>query len=720
MRYILFMLVFVVGGVFGYDFNDPTGDEPDSREIDLKNEQHQQYLSEQSKQWIMDAQAQMENEGMLRIWQDNERYAEGLQIPLGFSDDYLQELVKKATTNGAIDATKFRVQKTKNGKLFFVDNKIGTIVDAMTGEYTDAKKVITVKTDANAKNNGIEGALRKYLEAFEERKRLWERIRVPSVENMMIYGLWWVYLDYNPRINNGYGDIEYRLYSCRDVLVDPKAKEKYFENAQYLVLKERMEFKKAVKFLKKYKIAPEKIMQDNDYEYFSQDERYTKEVKGRDRFVTFYKILYKKVYTEEIPLKDNYEGGEWLKDIGEEKIEVEKVYHYEMLYNRHLGVLYHKDVTKYTDQSALEEWQFKAIPYYNKQSRVRLYPYSEVEKLKTIQDIINISESIIMNNARDREKFRAIIHSKLRDEYGQLFEDFVKIGGFLPVDMEALDGKLDDYFKEVKFEETGQDLLKFFEISKESLKDQSIAHESLQGNYPDKGSISGVAVQRLQQANLRKLNYKDVNINWAVTTEARTIYRMISEEFAEPEFVAVDNAKKGEPGRIPIQTTMTLKEYEQFLTEVLPDMDIMQAAEIFEKENDVQYQIGMIDENGRVRTVEEIKAGSSVVYINFLKNIHDEPYAMDIKVNLDFATERDELQELVEYAELWKSGGLALIEYYKKRWPDRADEMYKSWLNEKGLNQLSEAINKLGPNGMDMAQQILQRIMAAKSGPAAA
>lgn len=688
-------------------------EEPDFRKINLNKEKVKNYVDNMIQEDIRRSLDRMNAENVFNTIAENELYAEGYQVPIGSDGNYLRQFIKKHARTGALDVSKFRVQKNKaNDDVFYVNNRIKKVLDNMTGEYTNAKKTTSVRQDGRTQNNGLERAVRTAMAKLEKEKQIWEQVRIPCIEGMQKVALYWSYWSFNPKLNYGSGDIEVKTYHPRDVLVDPNSKEKYFMDANYIIRRERMLLSDARKYFaqKPFNIDPKTIMPDNDYDLWDAGFReYLSEDSSMQQWVTIYKGELKRTYMDKIPLKEVYKS-ENLGEYGETELEEEKVYHFDFVYTRQTGCVM-MSPNKYTNPRLTRAYQYKCIPYYNQQSAIKQYPISEVEKLRPIQDMANILDSAVLNNVKNRDKLRIMMAASLKATYGTLFLDWMRNGGIMPIDMSIMESdKVGDAFQEVKLEPVGQDLLAFAEKNEQAFRDQSIAHEALEGNYPEQGSLSGVAITKLQQANKKSISYKDINIQWAVTQEAILLYRMMAIEYSEDDWIQIEDAKQKDPSVVPINAGMTYAEYEEMLSEMYPGMDLLQATALFEKDNDVQYQDVMTEKDGGYLPMEDIMQNRSWVYINFLTEPEsDKPYSLEIKVSLDFDVENDVILDAIKRSEEYKMGLLAKKDYLKAEYPDDWEERYQNLLEENQAAAIGEAVMKAPPEVQQQVQAVIQQ-----------
>lgn len=629
----------------------------DRRQADLSILEHKREIEEQMEKWIDVSFAQMASEGMHEIWKKNIEYVEGYQVPVGHSSDVMTQYVN--SNKDIIDYREFRLdessKRSKKAPLYFVDNKIRTVIDGMVGDYAEAKKTLSVKADNDPQNDKIEKVLERYFAKLEEELQIWENYRIPIIHDMAKLGLGWLEVSYNPyrNIDRG-GGIDYKIHHPKDVGIDVNSKKHFFADARYIVVREELPLKEAQHYYGKFGIDPEKVKPDSEGRLADPNPRVA-QLDDDEKYVTNYRILYREMYTDQVNI-DEYYGTE--PENGEPAVlDEERMYYFNVVYNTDLGVVDHS-INKYADIRQHKQWQFNVIPFCNRHSDVKLFPQSDVEVLIRIQDIINITKSLIIDNARDKVKVRALIKKKISEKFPDLWDMFMSEGGAFPIDDEDL-GYGEDIRSAIHFIDTPdlpKELYTFITIAEESFRDQSIRNEALQGSYPEKsGYLSGVAVSKLQQANKRLLNFKDTNIEWAINTEARILYRMIALEFKENDFLHIMDAKKGEAKYIPYSVIFNLQEYQDYLLGAFPELPIEEASAIFENENEVDIFYSQ-EREGRVLEKQEVMENNSLVYINHLVDFKGGIKEVRVKVKFEFDVERNKLEERIYASELFAQG----------------------------------------------------------------
>lgn len=683
----------------------------DHRQIEnTPSEPHRKYLKELFEYWINASEDELRATGMHDIWQRNAYYAESFQVPVGMSDEYLKEYVKG--NNGRLDTKQFKVKKNKKNQIFFVDNKIGPIKNGYKAEFTKAKKVISSKADNNPKNDRLESAYKNFTSKYEKEHRIWENIRTPAIDYMLTYGLAWTNLTFNPFINWPIGDIDMEYYHPKDVLVDTNATNKYFLGARYVIRKKKVELNEARRFFKRYGVKAETVQPDKDYDYSSYVYKGDDNRAYSDLFVTIYFVEYRMTYTDMItgdaefgiPLVDNEE------DAGEE----DRVYYFKAIYNKNTGVVHHA-INKYADPRKTLEWQFDTIPWFDEPSETRIYPISRVEKLTNIQDIVNITESVILDSARQRNIIRIAVKKKLRDKYGETYDKWEAYGGSLPVDEEE---DISKAIKTVESPDIDPSIFSWLEIVERSLSNQALRKEVLQGQLPAKYEyLSGKSLKELKESNATLLSPIDQNINWAATTEGNLFARIIGEEYEASEWVDIEDAKQNDPKFIPVNMTMTGLEFETYISMAYPNMDLRQAIAKFDENNYVETVINLPEEERPFVDPEIIKSDFTDVHINYFKDWNGKAFKMNMRIEIDFDTEDNEFEDKMLATELLKNGKFPYeiwLEMQGGIFTARKDEILEKLREENQLQQMADEIAKRGPEFFQLVQNLAMEYDARK------
>ncbi len=674
----------------------------DNRKLDLKKEEHRKYIDKLIGDWITQSERKMEEDNLISTWDLYQYYYEGYQTPIGTTDSALQEFVNK--NSSTLDTRNFRIQRDKDNIIYFTDNKIGRVIDGATSDFTSVKKNTIVENDDFTSNDNIEYSVQNWFTQWEQQKRVWEQTRQVNIKQMMIYGISWGSVNYNPRVNIPYGEITEEVLHPKDVLIDIYCLQKYFLDTRYVIKKKRLELEEAKKFFKRLGVDESKIYPDDPV-----TEKVSKEsIIGDNQYVTVYIGEYRKSYTEEISLAETM--GLDIPDLPkEDTIEREEMWYFDFIYNRLTGTVYHSEA-KYYDKSDTTNWQFKTVPYFNKESGITLYPVADMRELMNIQDTINILKSLLFNNARQKNIVRMMVKKNLKETYGDMFETWLKYGGVLPIDEEEDIKKAIDHFE---IPDLPKETYQFLDITEQTMKSATVYHESMMGEYPEKGDISGIAIQKLQAMQRQRNNYKGDNIAWAVTTLANKIYRILAEEYTEEHFVKVNSRNKSDMQYIPMCAVWTLAMYEEFLQKVYPGLSLEESSAKFEEHNDVLIEYTMQNpENGTELSAEEIAKDKSLVFINHLRDINNKAYPLKIKVEFAWDNDTNQLEDRIIASELFDKGYYPFDMYLRKLGGDfalEAEEIIRKVKEERQDKQLLEQIELRGKDFMILLQELMQQ-----------
>lgn len=654
-------------------------------------------LAEIARDWIEKGEKQMVNESMPVIWDMNAKYYEGLHAPVGFKANALADFAQK---NTFVDVKKYKVKKDdETGKVFVIDNKIKDAVDGQIGDYTNVKKVIKVEYDDIDSNDSIEYASKKSIEYVQDREQVWEQCFTPCIAGMAKFGLYWASAKFNSRVNVPFGNIEFDYYHPLDVLVDPQARKKYFLDARWVIRKIKIPFEEAFEYLRRYKpnLKEADVKPDSDY-YSLGNERHNSATGVRDDyFVTLYVIEYKKEETR----KTEVHGA---------MVEEEITRYFKMAYNSSLKILSHTE-DAYANVSQGNQWQFEVIPLYNQENTLRQFPNSDIEKLATIQDLINMSETLLLDNAKQRNMLRMIVRASLYENYEEEFIDFVKNGGILPI----AEQEIKDAFAPATWQELPSQFYQFMDMMKANFQEHGSQNAILQGSYPRGGDISKPIIDGLQQARGRHFGYKEQNINWFATQLAKRIFRMIATEWTEENFLKVTNKSKDDPKYVPINAILTFADYEALLQRVYPKMELEMAAEKFSERNEVhiifprETEYGwMVNKFGRIiRDPEEVKNAESLVLVNMLSFTPKDK--IEISITMDWDYDKNKQENELKAIQFFKDGVITakrMLMNVGDKWRDEADEITDEKKAENEVLMEAEKIQQRGPQFLQAVQQL--------------
>lgn len=700
----------------------------DLRYVNIEDERDNELLCKMFERDRMNGEEEMTSSGMHEIWDLNNLYYESDQLPLGASSDYMQEFVNSQafTHSGRYDTKRFRLKQNDKNVIYVIDNKIGDIIDRKDAEFADANREIIVKNDDIDRNNQLEKGLQRFLSKLQKQNQVWSQYHYPAIQMKHKLGLAWTSVDYDKSIGNG--KIAWKLFHPRDVLLDILPEQKYFTDARHIIPKVRLPLAEAKEFLYYVcGIEPDNVQSDEEYFYNNEPmkARYRTNIGGTflDEYVTLYFPEYRRIYFEHSndPGMDVTDPNATYNPKGNKLI-----YYFNGIWNKSLGCV-HWSMSKYFDPTMLEEWQFRFYPWYEKMSNVRLYPLSLVEKFLNIQDIINISETIILDSARQKNRLRAVMVGQLRQKYGAAVDDWFNYGGILDqfTQEDIGEGKsIKDIINFVEFPGLSKEHYLFFDKIQASLKENTQTKEVLEGRLPGaRGEyLSGESIKELTARNLVRLQPDQINVDWPVTQEVRRIYRIAALEMHGQDFVEIDDKANNKTRQSPINTSMTMAEFQQYLLKQYPDMDMETAIDEFEKENYVEVvTLGTDLDTGRELNDQEIEQAASEVRINYLfRTIDGKKHNFDIRAEFDFGFKQREQEDKQILSTLYtESKAPAILKrLLRKMSPDisnQADDIVAEVIEHNQVLQVGTEILNRGPEFQQMVGELANRFDAAVS-----
>jgi len=689
----------------------------DCREIDLSKSEDKKWCDSTFARWIEIGLDSLRK--IIPRWDRNINYYESRQTPPGYSSDALKRF---------IDANSGMIKPDEDNFIFFQDNKIKDVVDGNVGEYTAVKKQIIVKSDDNPRNNKIEFAYQKTIDRFERKTKAWQVVRRPAIRDMMLMGTGWTGHNYNPNKSQPYGEIQFKNISPRDMIIDVDSKAEFYNDRKYEIEIVEMELDRAKRFLFEEYGITDNISPDDDY---SQNHA-NREEKDRDiQKTTFYIVEYRETYKTRYDLREKYNMIRNNAGINKDEFALnqEEEFYFIALYHRSLGTIFHQ-INPFK--------QYLKTPYCNKKSSRELLCLDDVWDLAVINDIINITKSIYLDNARMRNYVRVAIKDKLKETMGDQLETVIRFGGDIEIDGE------DDVRKAIQFmqyPEVPKELLGFIEVAENVMKQQVQRYEPMRGEYPKGKYLAEDTFQGLVQENKKIFSYKDEAINYAGNEEGNLFYRIMAAKFKDEDFIDVIGVKKGEPEYIPINSIMTLQSFEDYLKESktldeqeammlsqIPETDpefiqkklsiLKPAIERFSKENELEMVVKFTDNYGRPLNLIDIWKKRSMVFIN--QFCEDEK--MDVKISMDFDSQKDEEMNRNIAKYLFEKIGEPMLGIFLEKmggtWQDKKEEIIK--LVEKyneGKAMIAE-IQNLGPEFIPALKNFMQQWSMAKAAAA--
>ena len=217
-----------------------------------------------------------------------------------------------------------------------------------------------------------------------------------------------------------------------EVLVDVNCKKKYFKDMMIVAKRVAMPIQAARTLLESKGIDPQQVGADSDaMTYQTLLNRNRNNYDTKDEYVTLYYVEYRKFYVNKTTLSQ-VNGvkvpEEYVKQ--EPKLNEETYTFFNCLYHKTLGAITH-EINSYK--------QFSYTPYYNQQSRLRLFPKMHSEFFWVLQDVNNIGKTLMLDNARQQNIIRLFIGEQLGKQFGdKVLQRFMRIGGVLTVNLSLI------------------------------------------------------------------------------------------------------------------------------------------------------------------------------------------------------------------------------------------------------------------------------------------
>ena len=688
----------------------------DHRTLDIiNNEDDKKYLTDFIEGYIRLSKDELDRTGYVDICNKIALYVDGHHNPIGFSDDSLTEFVKNNAQN--FDLRKFQVKKDEHNIIFFSDNRVGEMDRGYDAEFTKAKKSLHANHDKDPKNDKLEWAIGRWIESWENRRRVWQEIRRPTIRYMLRYNRGFTRLSWDPfrKVKKKGGEVVIEYFHPLSVLVDPFPDKKFLLNSRYIMPFKKMPLPEAQISFANLGYDPKKVTSDTEADQIMSNGAVEARTGVSDQYVTVYFPEWSQ-YALDRYQTNIIEPDEMGNLTPQEAKEVNR-YCFQGIYTTQFG-LCHMKLNEFADAEDLEGWQFNTIPYEDEQSDLSVLGMSRVGKALVIQDLLNVVLTMKLNNPRHRNLIRGFINSKIANAWGtDLMKEFMNIGAIAPVDYDALGLPPDfDIKKLIQFLElpdTSAELGDLLIIIDNVIKRQTIRKETLTGQLPTKTSeqMSGVLARELKASNETLLQPLVQNIEWSAETESRLVYRMLAKKFKEDDWVPVTGGNKNDPKYIPIEAHWPSNRFYMFLARAYPGMPLVDAAKKFDEHNLVEVERNKNPQTGVYADPEtgtRLNAGqvetSDKYHINSLIDEDGELQQFTFKVDMVFDAEDTKYEDKVLAGQLFAKNpqSLVLFEIFLEQqggyWSDNKDMILEKYKNENEAMKRLEFIQSLGPD----------------------
>lgn len=690
----------------------------DHRQLDIiNNEDDKKYITAFIEDYITLSKDELSRVGYVEICNKIALYVDNIMCPVGISDDSVSEFVRQNVQN--FDLLKFQVKKDEHNIIFFSDNRVAEMDRGYDAEFTKAKKSLHANHDKDPKNDKLEWAVGRWVESWENRKRVWNEIRRPTIRYMMRYNRGFTRMQWDPfrKVKKSGGDISIEYFHPLNVLVDPYPDKKFLLNSRYIIPFKKMPLPEAQIFFQNLGYDPNDVVADTEADQITSNGAIDPRTGVSDQYVTVYYPEWSQYALD--TLKSNIIEPDEYGNLNPLQAKEMRNYRFMGVYTKAFG-LCHMKVNEFADPEDLDGWQFNTIPYEDEQSDLTVLGCSRIGKALVIQDLLNVVLTIKLNNPRHRSLIRGFINSKIYNAWGpELAKQWMNVGGLAPVDYDKLGLPPDfDIKKLIQFLElpdSSAELGDLLVIIDNVIKRQTIRKEVLSGQLPTKSSeqMSGKLAQELKASNETLLQPPTQNIEWATETESRLAYRMLAKKFQEDDWVQVTGGNKNDPKYTAIEAHWPTKRFYMFLSKAYPNMPLVDAAKKFDEHNLVEVTRAKknaagqyVDDTGRRLSAQEVEQ-SDIYHINSLYDVDEngerELREFTFRVDMVFDAEDTKYEDKVLAGQLFakQPNSLVMFEIFLEQqggyWSDNKDMILEKYKNENEAMKRLEYIQTLGP-----------------------
>lgn len=642
---------------------------------DISDPEQKGKLEDMIRRYVIEAEA--EHNTMHVEWQDSDKYFESDQIPEGWTQEHKQVFAN------ANDPTLVN-QSSQQQKQYVVLNKVLMSHEKVLGDFINGKRMLMV-TGRTPKDRRFAGVIQKMLNYIQDRAMMWEEVVVPSIDCGIRRGIHWIKVWFNPFTNLPHGKIEMREISCRDVLIDPRSRGYFYQDARYFDHRQRFTVDDANERFAQYTGGTITFAQDQEYE-----QPYQRTPNSTTLFCTIHEVQYV------VPETKYWTVNPEATSEDDQYVEINKSMYFQALqnpqvrqrvfqqtedqwyvcfFNKAVGVFYNAPI-EYDSQGL--------FPVINIKSEGRLYPFGSTKYDKNLQDLLNVFISVMLDNAK---KGNNGIWSTDTATYQRFSDQIIAAyNGKGPRIIPTENFKV-DYPREIN-----PALVELYGMVTQALEEVQSSHALSKGEMP-RERLASATVNMLIARDRVSHGRKDVMIQWALTRVARVIYKIMAEKFTEEDWVPVTDVNKSEPEYVPVNFVVNDQEYNQLILEMMglevtPEMQqnaefmkklqqqVMQARQQFESENEVtRHNVTQYILKGQVVTAEQLKAaaeqlGQDLNAFKQAQGVEEKPTVIysindltqdadiDLVYSVDFNADRDKELKVNRALELAKMGKL--------------------------------------------------------------
>lgn len=509
-------------------------------------------------------------------WNEIDDRLNGDIVIESFSQNFIQDL---------INANNPRVKSDISKRQYVQLQRARPNHEAILGDFVSIRRKLDME-GRTPKNRNIARAFRARVAHIEEDQMLPERVYTPLMDSAFAKGVSWIDVSFNARTKDLKGKFEISAISCRDILMDAKARGPFFDSARRRTHRQQLEITDANRMFRRYS-AYRPVPPDSDY-----DKAYMRADSTQEDFATFYKIQFRQK-VEKFVFVDPATGDK--REISQEEFDQfsanpetadfvfegpETDQYYNVLYNRTIG-------TFHIQENPFE--MFTLIPLVNIWTESRLYPIGDVKVYANLLDLLDVLVTVFLENAKRANIPIVDVDPQMFQQYQQWIETAIKEGGSAPG------------IRNVHYPQSiNAALTQLIPWVLGWIQDTTSKHSASMGELPSK-QIAKETVQALIAKDRQAHGKKDVALTYCLTMLAKLVAVMISKLDTEPDFVSVTDEHPGQKGYIPINQRWTETEFISNIVDIyeIPqprtpeeaiDFEgaIQAARKKFESENDIK------------------------------------------------------------------------------------------------------------------------------------
>lgn len=509
-------------------------------------------------------------------WNEIDDRLNGDIVIESFSQNFIQDLINANNPTVKSDLSKRQYVQLQRAR----PNH-----EAILGDFVSLRRKLDM-TGRTPKDRNISRAFRARVQHIEEDQMLPERAYAPLMDSAFAKGVCWLDTSFNPRTKDLKGKFEVKAISCRDILVDAKARGPFFDSARRITHRHQLDLSDADRMFRRYPTY-RNPGPDSDY-----DKAYNRADSNQEDFGTFYKIQFRQKLDSYIFIDPasgekreiSFEDFQQLSADPEtepfvfEGPEVDQ--YFNVLYNRTIGAFH------------IQENQFEMftlIPLVNIWTESRLYPIGDVKVYANLLDLLDVLVTVFLQNAKRANIPIVDVDPQIFQQYQQWIETATKEGGPAPG------------IKNVHYPQSiNAALTQLIPWVLGWIQDTTSKHSASMGELPSK-QIAKETIQTLIAKDQQGHSRKTIAIAYTLTTLAKLFAVMISKLDTEPDFISVTDEHPGQKGYIPINQRWTETEYISNIVDIFDipqptsleealqfEEAVMAAKKKFESENDVK------------------------------------------------------------------------------------------------------------------------------------